>query len=109
MYEILYVSAAARKLSDYEIHNLVEHAQTKNAKRRVTGILAYDRDSESFFQVLEGEERDIRAIYDRIVTDSRHQELRILHEGPRPDRRFGDWSMELVESAYFKAIVFENM
>lgn len=109
MYELLYVSAAVRSLSEYEIGSMVEKAQNRNATRGVTGILAYDREAQSFFQVLEGGEADVREIYDRLSADSRHTELRILQEGPRPDRRFGDWSMELVDSAYFKAIVFENL
>lgn len=109
MYEILYVSASARKLSEYEIRHMLEGAQVRNARRNVTGVLAYDREAQTFFQVLEGEEADVRAIFDRLSADSRHMEVRILQEGPRPDRRFGDWSMELVDSAYFKAIVFANL
>lgn len=109
MFEILYVSASVRKLSEYEIRHMLEGARARNASRNVTGILAYDREAQTFFQVLEGEEGDVRAIFDRLRADSRHTELRILQEGPRSDRRFGDWSMELVDSAYFKAIVFVNL
>lgn len=109
MYEILYVSAATRSLSDYEIRHMVENAQIRNTSRNVTGVLAYDREAQSFFQVLEGKEFDVRAIYDRLSVDKRHKDLRILQEGPRAERRFCDWSMELVGSAYFKAIVFANL
>lgn len=109
MYKILYVSLAIRPLSPDETQCLLEDARKRNYSLNVTGLLAYDQEAQSFFQILEGAEADVTAIYDLIKSDKRHKDLRILEEGPCPRRRFGEWSMELVDSAYFKAIVFENL
>ena len=109
MYELLYVSLATEDLSEGDLRGLVQNAQKSNAGIDVTGLLAFDEESGSFFQILEGRKDQVLGIYSKIKTDSRHKDVRVLLEDNRDDRRFPDWSMELVDAAYFKAIVFENL
>lgn len=109
MYELLYISLATEVLSEDDLNGLVQNAQKFNAGIDVTGLLAFDEGSGSFFQILEGQKDQVLGIYSKIKTDSRHKDVRVLQEDKRDDRRFPDWSMELVDPAYFKAIVFENI
>ena len=50
----------------------------------------------NFFQVLEGEEDAVHAIYETIKRDPRHSDIvKIIEEGIS-ERSFGDWSMGLM-------------
>jgi len=46
-----------------------------------------------FMQLLEGRERDVRKIYDRILQDERHHHVMLLTDGYEKKRSFEDWSM----------------
>ena len=43
--------------------------------------------------MLEGRERDVRKIYDRILQDERHHHVMLLTDGYEQKRSFADWSM----------------
>jgi len=47
----------------------------------------------SFLQVLEGNEGDIREIYDTIHEDPRHHRIKVLFETEVAHREFGEWAM----------------
>ncbi len=44
-------------------------------------------------QLLEGEERVVRALHAKIESDSRHKGMLTLLRGPLEKRQFPDWSM----------------
>jgi hypothetical protein len=44
-------------------------------------------------QVLEGGQEDVKATFERISRDSRHQDIVILLEGDLPERDFPQWWM----------------
>jgi hypothetical protein len=46
-----------------------------------------------FLQMLEGDERAVRDLYNRIAMDRRHQDPRIMLDREIPCRVFADWSM----------------
>lgn len=54
-------------------------------------MLVFVRDR--FIQVLEGEQKAVEELYDRIKKDNRHKKIQILLEGHLPSRLFGNWSM----------------
>ena len=91
MYQIVYASTAACSFSSAQLVDLLEKSRKNNAKLGVTGMLLYQRGK--FVQVLEGEERVVRDLADRIAKDPRHTGVVILHEGPSSGREFPDWSM----------------
>ena len=49
-----------------------------------------------FMQLLEGEQASVHALYDRIDSDPRHQQLRKIWDGPIRERGFSDWGMAFV-------------
>src|SRR5690606_40559245 len=49
-----------------------------------------------FLKYLEGEESAVQPLYQRIQTDSRHQNIRTLTEEPIANRSFSNWSMKYV-------------
>ena len=70
---------------------VLEVALVRNARRRVTGLLVGHKGR--FFQALEGERGALNDIYASIAADPRHLEIRLLHYGPAPGRRFERWAM----------------
>lgn len=49
-----------------------------------------------FFQYLEGEESAVRKLCERIRKDDRHDDFKVVLEGPIDELSFGDWSMKYV-------------
>lgn len=71
-------------------------ARSTNKKLGVTGALLITDDS--FVQVLEGEEPVVRALYERISLDHRHDRVTVIQNGAVPGRVFGRWSMAKVSA-----------
>lgn len=92
---LLYRSQIHPGLQPACIHTLVEHASRKNNASHVTGILLFD--GADFFQVLEGEENVINALFDRIRRDPRHGSVVLLSQDYSAYRRFQDIGMRLFD------------
>ncbi|MBV9796089.1 MAG: BLUF domain-containing protein [Actinobacteria bacterium] len=78
-----------------ELGTLFSAARSSNKKQDITGALLVHGDW--FAQVLEGSETPVRALYERIQQDGRHDKVSILAEGPA-ERVFGRWSMARVSA-----------
>ena len=63
----------------------------------ITGILCFSDDV--FIQVLEGGRDEVCELYNTIVRDARHQNVRILDFEEIRERRFGNWTMGQVNLA----------
>ena len=91
LYRIIYVSAARELFSDEEIVNLLGVSRRNNREADITGLMIYHEGN--FFQVLEGPEEEVSALYDRICSDSRHRQQILLWQGSVGERAFPDWRM----------------
>lgn len=94
LHEIIYTSLASRDLSHEELAQLLDKARAHNASQGITGMMIYHR--REFMQLLEGEPSAVEALYDRIASDPRHQQLRKIWDGPIRERGFADWGMAFV-------------
>jgi hypothetical protein len=72
-------------------------SRRNNARQAVVGGLYYG--NHRFFQYLEGEEDQVRAVYDRIRQDDRHRHIKTLVDEPLEQRTFENWSMKYVPQA----------
>lgn len=72
-------------------------SRRNNPKHGLVGGLYYG--DNCFFQYLEGEEAEVRAIYEKIQKDPRHRNVKTLIEEPLNDRTFTNWSMKYVPVA----------
>ena len=91
MKRIIYASQATYDLSPDELVSLLEKARAKNEKAGLSGMLLYS--SQSFLQVLEGDEDALASAYARIEVDDRHTNLRLLMEEEVDAPLFPDWTM----------------
>ncbi len=84
MFFLVYVSSATRPFSGEDLRVLLETCRKNNAELGVTGMLLY-KDG-NFMQVLEGDERKVRTLYEKISGDARHKDDIVLLQGPVTER-----------------------
>ncbi len=91
MIHLVYVSSAAYELSTEELLGLLAQSRERNSRQHITGMLLYA--GGNFFQVLEGEQKDVEEIYASIVKDNRNKGNIVLLKEKIERRTFPDWSM----------------
>lgn len=87
----VYSSAASHALSDGELNTLLTVSRRNNRRDNITGLLLYVEGN--FFQVLEGKQPAVEALYERILRDTRHSRVVHLVKGEHPRRQFPEWAM----------------
>lgn len=86
-------------MGDTELSTLLATCREFNLSRDITGMLLYVEGSftgESegrFIQALEGDEVEIRLLFDNIRQDPRHRNITLLNEGRIKERNFKSWTM----------------
>lgn len=91
MYSLVYVSSATTLFTVEQLDALLERSRANNSGLGITGLLLY-RDG-NFMQLLEGEERQVDALYKKIALDPRHHGCQVLLERAEGQRMFSEWSM----------------
>mgnify|MGYP001828285746 CR=1 FL=1 len=74
-----YVSTQCRPFPVGELTELLEKAREFNDSQEITGLLLHREDS--FFQILEGRESAVRALFENICADERHERIEVVAEG----------------------------
>lgn len=93
MHELLYCSMATRERLEADILDLLKIARDKNARLEVTGLLVYQKRTNEFLQILEGEKKVIFDLLETIKADDRHKRLHVIHDQEISKRGFKGWSM----------------
>ncbi|MBJ2158624.1 BLUF domain-containing protein [Variovorax sp. IB41] len=96
LHEIFYCSVLAQDLPANAVGAIVSQARARNAAQGITGLLVFD--GLRFCQHLEGPREAVAALMQRIESDPRHIEVRVVHQGPLPARRYSGFGMGLAES-----------
>ncbi|PWJ43380.1 BLUF domain-containing protein [Sediminitomix flava] len=91
IYYLCYSSTRSEELSDDELFEILKKSQTNNADKKISGMLLCS--DEYFLQVLEGDEEQVKALYNKISSDERHRHVKMVMEGHVEDRNFSAWSM----------------
>ena len=91
----LYASRAAKPLASVVIDQILEQSQKGNPRRGITGLLCFTGDI--FVQVLEGGRDEVCELFNAIVRDDRHQDVRLLVYEEITERNFGNWTMGQVK------------
>lgn len=92
---IIYRSHIIKNAPFESFTEMVEAAKAKNEQADVTGILLFN--GTHFFQMIEGPEKSVLEIYQRICQDKRHYNIVELLCDYAPARRFGKTGMELFD------------
>lgn len=95
LYCLSYVSTQSRPMTSVDLLGLLKHCRESNARIGVTGMLLHRDDS--FFQILEGGEDEVRGLFAKISRDERHDRIEVVTEGHVTSREFTDWQMAFIE------------
>ena len=91
MKRLIYCSQATHDFGPEELVELLEQARGRNMGDGLSGMLLYC--SQSFLQMLEGDDEAVDATYARVEADDRHTNVRLLMNAQVATRLFPDWSM----------------
>ncbi len=87
----LYASRARKPVSGSLFEEILEKSRHNNPKKGITGLLCFTRDV--FVQVLEGGRDEVCELFNAIVRDERHQDVRLLVYEEIAERHFAGWTM----------------
>jgi hypothetical protein len=88
---LLYASRAAAPVTQQIIESILQQSRTHNPALGITGILCHGGDV--YMQALEGGREAVNALYTKIVRDTRHHEVMLLHYAEVPERHFAGWTL----------------
>ena len=77
-----------------QVAHILSKSRRNNRAKRIVGALYYGNGF--FYQCLEGEEKDLLALYETLKTDPRHTDLHIVSMNPIDQKSFGEWEMKYV-------------
>jgi hypothetical protein len=89
--ELTYVSEPSQAMSFLGLMRLLYHSYENNQALGITGALIYENNK--FGQVIEGAEKDIEALWQKIQKDSRHKNVRLIESRVISERSFSKWTM----------------
>ena len=89
--ELTYVSEPAQNMSFLGLMRLLYHSYSNNQASGITGALIYENNK--FGQVIEGLEKDIESLWQKIQKDSRHKNVRLIESKHISERSFSKWTM----------------
>ncbi len=89
--QISYFSEAAAALTPDDLAAIIRVSQTRNPEIDVTGVLLLRKGR--FFQVLEGPERALELLLNRIRQDRRHHDLLVVSRRAIRQREYPNWAM----------------
>lgn len=92
----LYASRVAAPLPPLILDQILVQSHRNNPRRGITGLLCFTNDV--FVQVLEGGRDEVCDLYNAIVRDERHSQVRLLAYEEITERRFGNWTMGQVDA-----------
>ncbi|MDH5699677.1 MAG: BLUF domain-containing protein [Nitrospirota bacterium] len=92
MIQISYISKATKSMSQDDLEEILRTSRENNARLGITGMLLYGNNT--FVQILEGEEKAVNELVEKIKRDSRHADFHVLKNKTIDRREYADWSMD---------------
>jgi len=93
IYFLIYVSRAVQPMTAQDLDELLCKSRAFNRSAGLTGCLIHQ--DGYFMQMLEGEQKAVSSLMEKIKADPRHGQVRIVIEGPTRSRVFTDWGMAM--------------
>ena len=100
--QVIYVSEITDTSSD-SLTAIYDISQKNNSKSGISGCLLIG--SNSYLQLLEGQESAVENLYSKIKVDSRHKNVKKLFEQHIEEKLFSSWSMKF---APFNNVKWDN-
>lgn len=104
VFYLIYNSVESNPFDADMLKTLLNQSRDFNRKNDITGILLYVKGQKitksrgRFMQLLEGDERTVRKLYNKITNDNRHESVTLLQIGKYSEHIFDEWSMGFEDS-----------
>lgn len=99
---ITYISRPAAETSTLDVMEIWGRAYEENENRKITGALYFGGDI--FLQVIEGEEKAVEGLFDKIKIDRRHLDVTLLAINDVATSMFHDTPMKLIDGSQSKML-----
>jgi Sensors of blue-light using FAD len=86
LYEAIYVSTIAPGLAISSVADIAGKSRIANQQQGITGLLIFD--GMRYCQQLEGPQKQVLKLMEKIRHDQRHVNVEIIHHGELASRRF---------------------
>jgi len=102
MYQLIYTSKQ-KENKENTISNILDKAHFYNKQHNLTGVLLHKGDI--FIQLIEGEQSEVRNLFEQIKIDPIHEDVTILDTKENQERLYEKWSLFFheIEDRDFKA------
>lgn len=88
---LMYASHLAAQAPDDVIHSIMCQSHANNPRLGITGVLCHS--DQAFMQVIEGGRERVNTLYAKIMQDSRHIDVMLLHYEEITERKYAGWTM----------------
>lgn len=89
--QLVYVSTRKSNCTTEEIEKILASCKKNNPALDITGVLLYS--DNKFLQLVEGEPKELKGLYDKIKEDHRHKNCVMISYSPIQERSFPNWHM----------------
>lgn len=96
VYELCYKSKVVEGIKEQDFIKILKSSKNNNDRDDITGALVYH--AGVFFQIVEGPKIKILELYDRLLKDVRHFDVKLIWRGLKSERTFADWDMAFLTS-----------
>lgn len=105
---LAYASSSTSKPASLrdDLSNIVREAQAHNSQHQVYGVLYYGNNC--FFQCLEGDKIQVDLLYKKLLSDKRHNNIKLLSYDAIEHINFSQWSMKYVLQDQSIITFFQN-
>jgi Sensors of blue-light using FAD len=91
LYEAIYVSTIAPGMAIRSVADIASRARIANQRQGITGLLIFD--GLRFCEQLEGSQKQVLSLLEKIRHDPRHIKLELIHQGELASPRFKSFSL----------------
>ncbi|MBP7234156.1 MAG: BLUF domain-containing protein, partial [Moraxella sp.] len=74
--------------------DIYRQSVARNTETNVSSVLFFKQGN--FLQYMEGSERTITQLFDKIKADKRHKNIHVIEQGQAPNALFGHWKMHCI-------------
>ncbi|ATQ84419.1 hypothetical protein KSH_00490 [Moraxella osloensis] len=74
--------------------DIYRQSVARNTETHVSSVLFFKQGN--FLQYMEGSERTITQLFDKIKADKRHKNIHVIEQGQAPNALFGHWKMHCI-------------
>ena len=100
---LVYRSRVVQPVPMTALEDILPVAHAGNARWCITGVLGFT--GRTYVQLLEGPAESLDSLLERLRSDPRHTDLRVLARGPAAERLVPGWSMARIDLTLLEAEV----